>query len=365
ITQQQLNMLRAYELLFIRMGEPNASDKKLTARKLQSYFPHVSNEMNRELGQLLLFLNAEGITEDLVALLEKHTHEGTTLTKEFLSEEITERSEQYGPLIREILAKMPPSEAIYYGVLLSHAKTGWTKEAREKYFQWFYDVLNSKGGLSFKPGMENIRLAAMKQVPEDQKEYFEELSGVYSPSTAVVDLPLPKGPGKQYDGSDLGEMIWGSDLADYKTDFSKGERAFKAGMCILCHRIRGEGGAVGSDLTQVSDKFGRYDLLFAIYSPNDEISDQYANTLFHLSEGKKVSGRIKSENDAMVVLMPNPFNEGYTTEILKKNIKKRELSPLSPMPSGLLNRLSPEEIKDLFVYLESGGDKDHEVYRNQ
>ena len=363
--QQQLNMLRAYQLVFIRTGEPNEQDRSTVAKKLNSYFPHANNDINRELGQLLLYLKADGITEGLVALLNQHTQEKTAGNNEFLSEAITMRSEQYGPLIREIIAKMPPSEAIYYGVLLSHANSGWTKEARSTYFQWFYDVLNSKGGLSFKPGMENIRLAAMENVPEDQKEYFEELSGVYSPSTAVADLPQPKGPGKQYQGSDLGSLIWGSELTKYKSNFSKGERAFKAGMCILCHRVRGEGGAVGSDLTQVSDKFGQYDLLFAIYSPNDEISDQYANTLFHLKDNKKVSGRIKSENDKVVVLMPNPFNEGYTTEILKSNIKKRELSPLSPMPSGLLNRLSPEEIKDLFVYLESGGDKDHEVYRNQ
>ncbi len=363
--QQQLNMLRAYQLVFIRMGEPNEQDRITAAKKLNSYFPHDNNDINRELGQLLLYLKADGITEGLVALLNQHTQEKTAGNNEFLSEATTMRSEQYGPLIREIIAKMPPSEAIYYGVLLSHANSGWTKEARSTYFQWFYDVLNATGGLSFKPGMENIRLAAMKHVPDNQKEYFQELSGVYSPSTAVADLPLPKGPGKQYEGRDLGEMIWGSELTEYKSNFSKGERAFKAGMCILCHRVRGEGGAVGSDLTQVSDKFGRYDLLFAIYSPNDEISDQYANTLFHLKDSKKVSGRIKSENDEVVVLMPNPFNEGYTTEILKSNIKKRELSPLSPMPSGLLNRLSPEEIKDLFVYLESGGDKDHEVYRNQ
>jgi len=363
--QQQLNLLRAYELLFIRMGEPNEQDRIAAAKKLNPYFPHTNNDINRELGQLLLYLKADGITESLVQLLKKHTQDKTAGNNKFLAEEATMRSEQYGPLIREIIAKMPPSEAIYYGVLLSHAETGWTKEARSTYFQWFYDVLNSKGGLSFKPGMENIRLAAMKHVPEDQKDFFQELSGVYSPSTAVADSPLPKGPGKQYEGSDLGEMIWGSELADYKTDFNKGERAYKAGMCILCHRIRGEGGAVGADLTQVSDKFGRYDLLFAIYSPNDEISDQYANTLFHLKDSKKISGRIKSENDEVVILMPNPFNEGYTTEILKSNIQKRELSPLSPMPSGLLNRLNAEEIKDLFVYLESGGDKDHKVYKNQ
>ena len=365
LAQQKLNMLRSYELLFIRMGEPNSSDKAATARKLKAYFPHANNEMNRELGQLLLYLDTDGITEGLVALLDKHTKEGTTLSKDFLSEEITERSEQYGPLIREILAKMPPSEAIYYGVLLSHAEKGWTKEAREKYFNWFYDVLNSKGGLSFKPGMENIRLAAMKNVPENEKEYFQEMSGVYSPETAIADLPKPIGPGNEYGGRQISEMVWGDELADYQVDFEKGERAFQAGMCVLCHRMRGEGAAVGPDLTQAHSKFNRYEMLFATYSPNDEISDQYANTLFHLKEGKKISGRIKSETDDSVVLMPNPFNDLYTVEVAKAEVTKREPSPLSPMPSGLLNRLNPKEIKDLFAYMQAGGDENHEVYQQK
>jgi putative heme-binding domain-containing protein len=106
-------------------------------------------------------------------------------------------------------------------------------------------------------------------------------------------------------------------------------------------------------------------MLFATYSPNDEISDQYANTLFHLKDGKKVSGRIKSETDDAVVLMPNPFNDSYTFEVLKESIDKREPSPLSPMPSGLLNRLNPKEIKDLFAYLQAGGSNEHEVYAQQ
>lgn len=365
LAQQQLNMLRSYELLFIRMGEPKRSDKIATARKLKAYFPHDSNEMNRELGQLLLYLDADGITEGLVALLDKHTQEGTINSKEFLSEEITERSERYGPLIREILEKMPPSEAIYYGVLLSHAEKGWTKATREKYFQWFYDVLSAKGGLSFKPGMENIRLAAMKNVPDSQKNYFQELSGVYAPETAIADLPQPIGPGNEYGGSQIGQMVWGDELADYQVDFEKGKRAYKAGMCILCHRMRGEGAAVGPDLTQAHTKFNNYEMLFATYSPNDEISDQYANTLFHLQDGKKISGRIKSETDDIVTLMPNPFNDTYTVELAKVEVAKREISPLSPMPSGLLNRLNPKEIKDLFAYLQAGGDENHEVYQNE
>ena len=362
LEQQQLNMLRAYELLFIRMGAPNEGDRAATAKKLNSYFPHANNAMNRELGQLLLYLKADGVVEGLVQLLEKHTKEKTVPTSNFLSEETTLRSEQYGPLIREIIEKMPPSESIYYGVLLSHAETGWTKKGREKYFQWFYDVFNAQGGLSFKPGMENIRLAAMQHIPENEKEYFQELSGVYSPSTAIADLPQPIGPANHYTATEMRGVAWGEELSDYKTDFEKGEHAFQAATCILCHRVRGEGGAAGPDLTQISDKFGRGDLLFSIYSPNDEISDQYANTLFHMKDGKKIAGRIKSETETAITLMPNPFNESYTIEVEKSNVGKRELSPLSPMPPGLLNRLNPEEVRDLFAYLEAGGDKNHKVY---
>lgn len=362
---QKISLLRNYALLFIRQGEPNEDDRVKTAANLNSYFPHANNRVNRELGQLLLYLKSEGVTEQLVLLLDKHTKEKTVAEGvEMLSEEATLRSEQYGPLIREVIEKMPPSEAIYYGMLLSHAKEGWTKELREKYFLWFYDVLAAKGGMSFKAYMENVRLKAMSNIPKSEMAYFEEISGTYSPSTAVADLPQPIGPGGQYSGNDMGDIVWGG-MDNYKGNIAAGERAYKAAMCILCHRMRGEGGATGPDLTQAHSKFGAYDMLFAIYSPNDEISDQYANTLFNMNNGKKIAGRVLSEQGDSIRLAPNPFNEAYTINLAKSDIESRGPSPVSPMPSGLLNRLSQNEIVDLFAYLRSGGDEDHEIYKGK
>ena len=69
-------------------------------------------------------------------------------------------------------------------------------------------------------------------------------------------------------------------LRSYKGTLADGERAFKAARCIICHRMKGEGGATGPDLTQMHTKFGNYDLTFALVSPSDEISDQYNNTIF-------------------------------------------------------------------------------------
>jgi putative heme-binding domain-containing protein len=256
---------------------------------------------------------------------------------------------------------MPPSEAIYYGMLLSHAKEGWTRDLREKYFLWYYDVLSAKGGMSFKAYMENVRQQAMSNVPEAERDYFQEVSGTYSPSTAITDLPEPIGPGGKYSGNDMGDIVWGG-MDDYSGSIADGERAYKAAMCILCHRMRGEGAATGPDLTQAHTKFNAHEMLFAIYSPNDEISDQYANTLFHMSDGKKLAGRVLSEEGDSIVLAPNPFNETYKVKLAKTNVEKRGPSPVSPMPSGLLDRLNKKEIVDLFAYIQAGGDEDHEIY---
>ena len=363
--QQQVDLLRNYALVFIRMGQPESQARLAVIQKLKPYFPNSNNVINRELAQIMLYLNAEETVKILIDLLEKHTAEKTNISSQMLSEETTLRSEQYGPLIREVIAKMPPSEAIYYGMLLSHATEGWNKALREKYFLWFYDVLSATGGMSFKAYMENVRLQAMSNVPEEEKEYFEELSGVYSPSTVVENLPQPIGPGANYSGSTINQFLWGDKMNNYNGALADGERAYQAALCVLCHRMKGEGGATGPDLTQISTKFGRYDLLYAIYSPNDEISDQYAFTLFHLDDGKKIAGRILSETTDSIKIMPNPLNTSYTVQLAKPSVVKKELSPISPMPSGLLNRLNEEEIKDLFVYLLSGADESHELYNNE
>ncbi|MFC2147231.1 hypothetical protein ACFLR9_01595 [Bacteroidota bacterium] len=363
--QRQIDLLRNYALVFIRMGQPDSQSRQAVIKKLKPYFPGSNNAINRELAQIMLYLNADGTVKILSDLLEKHTAEKTNISSQMLSEETTLRSEQYGPLIREVIAKMPPSEAIYYGMLLSHATEGWNKELREKYFLWFYDVLSAKGGMSFKAYMENVRLQAMSNVPKEEKAYFEELSGVYSPNTVVENLPQPIGPGANYSGSTINQFLWGDKMSDYNGSLADGERAYQAALCVLCHRMRGEGGATGPDLTQIRTKFGRYDLLYSIYSPNDDISDQYAFTLFHLDNDKKIAGRILSETKDSIKIMPNPLNTSYTVQLAKSSVIKQELSPISPMPSGLLNRLNEKEITDLFAYLLSGGDESHELYNNK
>jgi hypothetical protein len=43
------------------------------------------------------------------------------------------------------------------------------------------------------------------------------------------------------------------------------------------------------------------------------------------------------------------------TTILKKDVEEKIASKISPMPNGLLNILTKDEILDLHAYIEAGG----------
>lgn len=358
---QQLDLLRAYGLIGMRLGPFTNAEAKEIAASITDQFPNGDYALDRELAQLLIYLKDAPATGKAIALLEKHTKEKTITHPTMLTEEVTTRSEDYGPLILDVLKNMPPTEALYYGTLLSHATAGWNKGLREKYFNWFYDGLNAKGGRSFKPFFENIRKVAISKVPEKERAYFEELSGVYQPGEELANVPQPVGPGDEYNAHDIGGIV-GKGLKNYEGDIAKGKQVYQAALCASCHRMRGEGGVIGHDLTQLHTRYKRNEIISAIFSPNDEISDQYAFTLFHLKDGKKVAGKVLSEKDGKIILAPNVYSSAYTVELAESEVTKRELSPISPMPSNLLNRLNEEEITDLFAYLMSGGDEEHHYY---
>ena len=358
---QKLDLLRAHALLMIRMGKPGIGHIKALSKAWNARFPSGDIALDREISQMLVFLEDPLATQKCVELLEKHMAERTVTHPELLSDEVSSRSERYGPAIKDMLQKMPPTEATFYGTLLSHASAGWTDALREQYFQWFFQVLDAKGGRSYKPFIENIRQKAMTHVPKDKRKYYEELSGIYSPAEALANLPQPEGPGQNYDHIMIHQAL-NKGLKNYLGDIEKGKLVYDAAFCSTCHRMQGEGGNLGPDLTQLYTRFERRDMINAVFSPSDEVSDQYAFTLFHLKDGSQKAGRILSDKEGLVKIMPNPYSSTITEELAKADIVKQELSPVSPMPPGLVNRLNEEELTDLFAYLLSGGDKEHFYY---
>ncbi len=364
--RNKIGLLRSVELLLIRNRDEYLPYKDWISGAFNDFYPSNSPQINRLLGQILLYLEAPGSTEKTIALLKRESESATSSHPELIPSEITDRSEQYGPKIAAILENMPPTEAIHYATLLSHVKSGWTRDLRTQYFQWFHNALSKEGGESYKAFLDNIRAAALENTPAEEQKYFKSIAGFYSPIRSLAELPQPKGPGRNYNLMDIGGLvIWGGDkkLREHEGTFEDGVRAYGAALCSACHRLNGNGGGAGPDLTNVHTRFGIGDIANAIISPNEEISDQYAFSTFNLKSNEILAGRILEETDSHYKIYQSPYDVTRTSEIAKSDVVSTVLSPISPMPAKLLNQLNENEVKDLFKFLAAGGDPEHEFYQ--
>src|SRR5262249_14426190 len=66
--------------------------------------------------------------------------------------------------------------------------------------------------------------------------------------------------------------------------------------CLRCHKVRGEGGEVGPDLTGIGAKQKRDYLLESIVDPNRQIAKGFETVLLVLKSGQSLTGIIKEEN---------------------------------------------------------------------
>jgi putative membrane-bound dehydrogenase-like protein len=130
-----------------------------------------------------------------------------------------------------------------------------------------------------------------------------------------------------------------------------GRKLFEAAVCAKCHRIEQVGTGVGPDLTTLSSRFKRRDILEAIVYPSRALTDQYKSFLVATKDGQVLNGmKAPDEGDHIVLLL----SDASTVKLPKAAIEEIAESKQSVMPDGLLNQFSLEQIADLFAFLESG-----------
>ena len=361
---KQIDLLRAFELVFLRMGSPEGSVKREVVDYLNPHYPASSNALNRSLSKLLVHLEAPGVVEKTLALLETAKDDPAEKTASESSDLIL-RNPQYGMDIAGMLAKVPPAQQTYYATVLSEARSGWTPESHEKYFKWFKDAFGYKGGVSYVGFINKARLAALKYVPDNQLENYKNLSGeelLTNSGNELVSGPQPKGPGRNWTVEDALPVVE-ENLSN--RNFEQGKLMYDATRCSSCHVMRGEGGAIGPDLTQLGTRFTSKDMLEAIIEPNKVVSDQYAATVFTMKDGASILGRLTNEDDNTYFISQNPFAPEVIREIPKKEVADTKYSYISVMYPRLINGLNEEELKDLIAYLMAGGNENHEIYKNQ
>jgi putative heme-binding domain-containing protein len=362
-SEQQIDLLRAFEIIFFRMGNPEGVVKNQVVAYLNPHYPAGANDLNRMLSKILVHIDAPGAVKKTLALMETAKDDPSDKTVSASSDLIL-RNPQYGLDIADVLSKVPPAQQTYYGVVLSEAKSGWTPELQDKYFKWFAQAFTYKGGRSYIGFIDKARKMALNKVSKDQFAHFNTLSGdslVDGSGNDLANLPQAKGPGRRWT-VESASMVADSGLVD--RNFDQGKMMFAASLCRSCHTMQGEGGNIGPDLTQVGNRFTTKDMLEAILDPNKVVSDQYAATVFVMKDGSSIVGRLTNEDNDKYLVSQNPFAPQTLREISKKDVSSTKLSRVSLMMPGLINNLNNEELKDLLAYLMAGGNKGHEVYKN-
>jgi putative heme-binding domain-containing protein len=356
--EQKLIKLRVIELSFIRQGRPDPDLAKLAIEKLDRIYPSDNEYMNRELSQLLIYLEAPDVVTKTLALLDK------AKTQE---------------------------EQVHYIFYLRNLKSGWTLAQRKHYFDWFrFAQEASKGEVTYPAGSPYLVWAnqakAAERHPADLLRWFKEAGRDYGDGASYPKY-LTNIRRDAIDALSEDDRIalssWIQDyagLAAYKptrarelvkewkmTDvepslaevgqgrnFKSGKDAFHDAQCILCHRFGNEGGSVGPELTAASSKYSRRDILESILEPSKVVSEQFQNYSVTRKNGEVETGRIVDENDDRIVVQASPLAP-ERVEIRKADIVSRSPSKVSPMPEGLANQLSKNEILDLLAYIEAMG----------
>lgn len=351
---QKLEIVRAYQLLFIRMGEPAKEVASKLAAKLDPFFPSNDERLNRDLADLLVYLKSATIAGKVTQLLLQPSK--AVDGKEM--EELLLRNRGYGGGISRMFSNFPDLQKNYYIYSLRNLKENWTIDQRKIYFTALNDARAKSGGASYQGFLNNIEKEAFDNATDVERLAIEAL-GLKKPYKAPV-LPKAVGPGREYK---LAELVQLADGKLVKRDFKNGQKMYAASRCVVCHRYNGEGGATGPDLSQVAGRFSLKDLCESIVEPNKVISDQYKASVIETKSGKFITGKVVSENTESLVVVTDPEDSSKVQDLKKKDIESVKASPVSLMPQDLLKTLNENEVLDLLAYLLSRGDPNHQMFK--
>ena len=130
-------------------------------------------------------------------------------------------------------------------------------------------------------------------------------------------------------------------------DPAAGKQVFQQ-TCGLCHRLFGEGNTLGPDLTG-ADRKNTEQMLLNIVNPNAYIRPEYIAYDVVTKDDQTLSGLMTESSPASVTLLDRN-NQRHV--LARDQLKELNPSPLSLMPEGLLEALTPEQVMNLFAYLQ-------------
>jgi putative heme-binding domain-containing protein len=352
-TEQQLELARAWSLVFIRMGAPDSPTAARLAQEFDASYPSANDSVNRGLCILLVYLKSPTVVAKTMALLRRPDAAPTESMSDLLA-----RNPGYGGSIARMVATRPDGQKLHYAFVLRNATVGWTVELRKEYFGFLHRAQEWAGGASFQGFLKNIDKDAYDNATDSERLAIEATGA--RAAYKAPELPKPNGPGHEWSKDEVLALA-GTKLRSGR-NFEGGKRAFAAARCVVCHRFGGDGGATGPDLTQAAGRFGAKDLVEAIIEPSRVVSDQYRATIISTDSGQVVTGRVVNEAGDSLIVVTDPEDSSKVVEISRKSIEATKPSTVSLMPEKLLAPLNQDEVLDLLAYLLSRGDQSDAMF---
>ncbi len=142
-----------------------------------------------------------------------------------------------------------------------------------------------------------------------------------------------------------------NDLRAASGDVAVGKTLFTE-HCAKCHTLHGEGNLVGPDLT-TANRGDRDFLLVSMVDPSVNVRKEYLSHVAQTTDGRVLTGIVIEETDAELTLLDA---NNQRQRLAKSDLELLQPAEVSLMPEGLLEKLTPGQLRDLFSYLQSSAE---------
>jgi putative heme-binding domain-containing protein len=131
-------------------------------------------------------------------------------------------------------------------------------------------------------------------------------------------------------------------------DSIRGRRLFQE-RCASCHRLFGEGETIGPDLSYANRR-DRDFLLISLVDPTGVVRKEYQTFQVGTHDGRIFSGLIVDQTPETITLRDG---KGVRFPVARREIDELKESDISLMPEALYKEFSPQQLRDLFSFLET------------
>ncbi len=326
--EQRIAAARSLIIAIARLGKPNAAERTRLVSELELLYPDPSAEVNQLLCELLVALESPQVVRKTLPL---------------------------------VISAKTQEEKFHYLVTLRHVRGPWNVGERRTYVEWLRQSRDFYGAQYLPRYLQWLKTDVSATFTEDEKRLFTGLLAEEPPA----EVSSPQIVREHVRNWQLDDLAGSLEAISAGRNFQRGQQTFTAALCLRCHRLGQNGSPVGPDLTEISRRFGRRDLLLSILAPSHVIDEKYRAATIVTRGGQVIVGQVLGDAATTVTVTPNLLFPESAISLRAAEIESQTPSLVSTMPAGLLNTFTKNEILDLLAYLEAAGKPDHPAFRDR